>query len=354
MNRRSVVLGGGATAIAALAFGGRAFAKTDVPETSATPAAGGTPVGSAGEVVIYSGRNEGLIGALIEQFQNATGIKAEVRYGDTAELAATILEEGDNSPADVFFSQDAGALGALAGENRLEALPDAVLARVPEPYRSPDGVWVGASARARVAAYNTEMLTEADLPASVLDLTNETWKGKVGWAPTNASFQAFVTAFRVLKGDDAAREWLQGMLDNEAIAFDGNGALVRAVGAGELPIGLVNHYYLYEIQAEEGALPIANHFFAAGDPGSLVNVAGAGILTTAAHPEQAQVFVDYLLQTAAQTYFAEQTAEYPLIEGVPTVEGLIPLAEVGHPDIDLSDLADLQGTLELLAEVGVV
>jgi iron(III) transport system substrate-binding protein len=305
-------------------------------------------------VVIYSGRNEGLVGALIEQFQRDTGIKAEVRYGDTAELAATILEEGDNSPADVFFSQDAGALGALAGESRLAVLPEELLARVPEKFRSVDGVWVGASARARVAVYNTQMLTEADLPASVLDLTDESWKGKVGWAPTNASFQAFITAFRVLQGDNAAREWLQGMLANEAVTFEGNGAIVQAVGAGELPLGLVNHYYLYEVQAEEGELPIANHFFAAGDPGSLVNVAGAGILTTAAHAEQAQIFVDYLLQTTAQEYFAEHTFEYPLIEGVEIAEGLIPLDQVGHPEIDLSALADLQGTLELLAEVGVV
>lgn len=348
VNRRSVMIGGGAAALSLTAFRGGAFAQ------DATPPAVGSPVGSGGNVVVYSGRSEGLVSELINQFQAATGIKAEVRYGSTAELAAAILEEGDNSPADVYFSQDAGALGALAAEGRLAALPDEVLARVPDAYRSPDKFWIGASARARVAVYNTQMLTEAELPASVLDLTGEAWTGKVGWAPTNASFQSFVTAFRVLQGEDAARAWLEGMLANDPVTFEGNGAVVMAVAAGEIPLGLVNHYYLYEIQAEEGKLPIANHFFAAGDPGSLVNIAGAGILTTAANPAQAQAFVDYLLQPPAQTYFAESTFEYPLIEGVAAVDGLLPLAEVGHPDIDLSDLADLAGTLELLTEVGVV
>lgn len=358
INRRSILIGSGLAVFSTIALGGRVLATTESAveeDGNATPEAGGTPVGSAGEVVIYSGRNENLIADLIGQFQRDTGIKAEVRYGDTAELAATILDEGDNSPADVFFSQDAGALGALAKENRLQELPEETLSRVADPFRSDDGVWVGASARARVAVYNTDQLTEADLPNSVLELTDPKWKGKVGWAPTNGSFQAFVTAFRVLQGDDVVRDWLQGMLDNEATSFENNAALTLAVGNGELPIGLVNHYYLYEVQAEEGkTLPLANHFFAGGDPGSLVNVAGVGVLTTAQNGTQAQAFVDYLLQSNAQTYFAERTFEYPLIEGVPTAPGLVPLAEIEHPDIDLSDLSDLQGTLALLADVGVV
>jgi iron(III) transport system substrate-binding protein len=352
------VAGGSMAAVTALSLRQRVSAFTSDPEgemegTPEIPA--GTPVGSAGAVTIYSGRNENLVGELIARFEPATGIDAEVRYGGTSELAATILEEGDNSPADVFFSQDAGALGALAQEDRLAQLPEDLLNRVDPRFRSPDGLWVGVSGRARVLVYNTDMLTEADLPASVKDLTDPAWKGKVGWAPENASFQSFITAFRVVEGDDAARAWLEAMQANEPKVFEGNSPIVRAVAAGEFPVGLVNHYYMYEIQAEEGTtLPIANHFFEAGDVGSLVNVAGVGILKDAEHAEQATAFVDYLLSDAGQTYFAERTFEYPLIEGVPTAEGLRPLSEIQSPEIDLSDLADLEGTLRLLTEVGVL
>lgn len=362
-SRRRLLRTSGALGLALLATGGltrSAFATTEADESEETPApgptpTGGTPVGSAGTVTIYSGRNEKLIGDLIAQFERATGIDAEVRYGDTAELAATILEEGDKSPADLFWAQDAGALGAVAREDRLATLPDDLLQRVDARFRSKQGLWVGASGRARVLVYNTEQLAEADLPASVFDLTDTKWKGKIGWAPTNGSFQSFVTALRVLRGDDAARAWLEGIKANEPVTFEGNAPIVRAVGAGEIAVGLVNHYYLYEIKAEEGEdFPAANHFFAPGDPGNLVNVAGVGILRTAKHAEQALRFADYLLSQEGQTYFAERTFEYPLIDGVKPRADLVPLDEIQGPEIDLSDLADLQGTLQLLTEVGVI
>lgn len=308
-----------------------------------------------GEITVYSGRNEDLIGPALAMFQEATGITVNARYGSTAEMAATILEEGDNSPADVFLAQDAGALGAVEEADRFAELPETTLAIVDPRFRSDDGEWVGLTARARVLVYNTDEFTAADLPTSVEDLTDEAWKGKVGWAPTNASFQSFITAFREIKGDDAAQAWLEQMMANETVIFDGNSAIVRAVAAGEISVGLVNHYYLYEIQAEENeTLPIANHFFAAGDVGSLVNVSGIGILTTASNPDGAQQLIDYLLGAEAQTYFAETTFEYPLLAGIPTAEGLVPLEEIQGPDIDLSDLDDLDETLELLAEVGLV
>jgi len=359
LNRRRLI----ATTATGLAVAGgslmmarEGFAAT-VDPPSASPAASpdaGLPLGSAGNVTIYSGRSEGLVADLIDKFERTTGIDAEVRYGNTAELAAQILEEGENSPADVYFSQDAGALGALAQQNLLAPLAEDVLNRVDSRFRSPDGLWTGASARARVLVYNTDLLLTTELPASVLDLVDPVWKGRVGWAPTNASFQTFVTALRVLEGEDVARSWLEGMIANETVTFEGNGQIVAAVAAGELPTGLTNHYYLYEIQAEEGPQPIANYFFPAGDIGSLVNIAGAAVLKTAANATQANAFVDFLLSPVAQTYFAQQTAEYPLIADIPTVEGLTPLAEVRGPEIDLTNLADLQGTLMLLTEVGLV
>lgn len=313
-----------------------------------------TPTGQ--RLTVYSGRNENLVGPIIEQFTAATGIEADVRYAGTAELAVTILEEGDASPADVFFGQDAGALGLLSHEGKFGVLPDEVLDRVSERFRSEDGQWVGTSARARVLVYNTDMLSEDEVPNTVEELLDPKWDGQVGWAPENASFQAFITAFRMLEGEDAARAWLEGMLANNVISFGSSNAdIVRAVGNGEIPLGLVNHYYLYSVKREEGDdFPIANHYLDPGDIGALINVAGVGILATAEHQDEALAFVEYLLSDEAQMYFAEQTSEYPVVEGIESPVGLPPVSEVGSPDIDLNDLADLQGTVELLTEVGAL
>lgn len=305
-------------------------------------------------LTVYSGRSESLIAPILQQFTDETGVQVQVRYGNTAEMAAVILEEGDNSPADVYIAQDAGALGALAQEGRLMPLPSDILARVPAEFRSDDGLWVGLSGRARVLVYNTELLTEADLPASILDLANPEWAGRVGWAPTNASFQAHVTAMRLLLGDDAVRSWLESMVANGAIPYDGNTAVVQAVIDGEVQVGLVNHYYLYGFLADNPDVPAVNYYFPGGDPGALVNVAGAGIVSTSDHPGLAQRLILYLLGNHAQEYFATETYEYPLVAGIePSVE-LRPLAEIEVPAIDLSDLSDLQSTLELLSETGAI
>ena len=307
------------------------------------------------ELTVYSGRNEGLIGKLIEQFETETGIDVNVRYGDTAELAATILEEGDNSPADVFFAQDAGALGALSAENRLQPLPDTILSRVDAPFRSSKGDWVGTSGRARVVVYNTNTLTETDLPDSIFGFTDPQWKGRIGWAPTNASFQAFVTALRVLEGEDRAREWLQGILANEPKVYEGNAPIVTAVGAGEIDVGFVNQYYLPRLQKEAGGtLPAANYFFKQRDPGSLVNVAGAAILQGTENQAAAEQFIAFLLGDTSQQYFSSETFEYPLVRGISPDQQLPPLESIQTPEIDLSKLEDLQGTLRLLQDLGIL
>jgi iron(III) transport system substrate-binding protein len=309
-----------------------------------------------GDFTLYSGRNETLVGPLIEQYAEETGVSIDTRYGGTGELSATILEEGEDTPASLFFSQDAGALGLLADEGRFETLPAELLDRVEERFRDPEGRWVGVTGRARVLAYNTDTVSEDKLPASVRDLTDPAWAGRVGWAPENASFQAFITAFRLIDGDDAVRGWLEAMIANGTVNFgDSNSAIVQAIGNGEIDAGLVNHYYLYAVGREAGeGFPVANHFFAGGDPGSLINVAGIGLIEGANEENAALAFVDYLLSEEAQEYFATETFEYPLIEGVAAPEGLVPLSEIAHPDIALGDLADLRGTLDLLSEVGLV
>jgi iron(III) transport system substrate-binding protein len=343
--RRDLVKIAGVGALSALAAG--AGLRSVQAQAEATP--------TGGRLTIYSGRNENLVGPFIEAFTEATGIEADVRYAGTGELAITLLEEGDASPADVFFAQDAGALGLLEDAGRFIALPEELLTSVDPRFKSESDQWTGASARARVLVYNTDALTEDEVPSSVNDLLDPRWSGKVGWAPTNASFQTFVTAFRVLEGDDAARAWLEGMVANGVVPFDGNTDIVIAVGNGELDLGLVNHYYLYAVKREEGDdFPIANHYLDAGDPGALVNIAGVGILGSGQHQEEALAFVEYMLSEEGQTYFATRTSEYPVVTGVASPADLPPLAEVGSPEINLNDLADLEGTVAMLTELGIL
>ena len=320
---------------------------------AAVPSAAQTS--STEKIVVYSGRSESLVAPIFEQFTQATGIAVEARYGDTAELAATILEEGANSPADMFFAQDAGALGALDAAGLLAKLPEGTLNAVEPRFRSAEGDWVGISGRARVVVYNSEKLSEADLPTSITGFVAPEWQGRVGWAPTNGSFQAFVTAMRTQLGEQATKGWLEGMIANETRTYEKNAAIVQAVAAGEIDAGFVNHYYLYQLQQEAGdTLKVANYYPADGDVGALINIAGVGILNTARSAGAAQQFVTYLLSEPGQRYFSEQTFEYPLAAGVQPDPRLKPLAEIKTPELDLNRLSDLQGTLKLLQEVGAL
>ena len=327
------------------------------PDDAASPDAGAATPDAVGEdaITVYSGRNEELVAPIIEQFTEETGIEVNVRYGDTAELASTILEEGNNSPADVFFAQDAGALGALAAEDRFEQLPEDILGQVEERFRSPEGEWVGVSGRARVVAYNTQAVTETDLPQTIFGFTNPDWRGRIGWAPTNGSFQSFVTALRVLESEETARDWVEGILENEPKVYQNNAAIVQALGNGEIDVGFVNHYYLFRFLEEQGDdFPVRNLYLTGGDPGALINVAGVGILNTSQNREAAQQLVEFLLSNDAQQYFADETYEYPLVEGVAANPELPPLDQIQTPEIDLSDLQDLQGTVELLQDLGAL
>ncbi|RIV40958.1 iron ABC transporter substrate-binding protein [Micromonospora radicis] len=310
------------------------------------------------QITVYSGRNEQLVKPLLDKFTEQTGIAVNARYANTAQLAAQLVEEGDKSPADVFFAQDAGALGTVAKRGMFSTLSEETTAKVPATYRAGNGQWVGVSARARVLAYNADLIQADQLPASVFDLTAPAWKGKVGVAPTNASFQAFVTAIRVQHGDAKAEEFLRGLKDNDPQIRDGNGKILEDVGSGVIPVGLVNHYYLGEIAKEQGtppdALKVKLHFFPGGDTGALVNVAGVGVLNRAANDPDVQKFVDFLLGTEAQTYFAEQTFEYPVVAGVPGPAYVPALADLAVPQIDLNDLDTLDATVTMIKNSGLV
>jgi iron(III) transport system substrate-binding protein len=311
--------------------------------------------GDTGPLTVYSGREEELVAPLFDRFEEETGTEVEVRYGDSAELAATILEEGENSPADIFFSQDAGSLGALQAEGLLTELPEEVSAPVDARFRSREGAWVGTSGRARVIAYNGDNVAAADLPESILGFTDPAWKGRIGWAPTNGSFQAFVTAMRVTEGEEATRDWLEGIVANDPETFTDNEAIRDAIANGEIDVGFINHYYVAQAQEEEGeGYPVEVDFPAGGDIGALVNVAGVGLLASSENDEAGLEFVEFLLSPDSQRFFSEETKEYPLIDGVEADPLVVPLAEIEQPDVDLSNLDDLEGTLTLLEESGAL
>ncbi len=324
------------------------------PTPTAQPQATPTPAPQdPGSLVIYSGRGESLVDPIIQQFADVTGIDVEVKYGGTASLAATLLEEGANSPADVFYAQDPGGLGAV--ESLLAPLPADILQRSPEWARSPQGLWAGISGRARVLVYSPDRVPESELPADVFELTDPKWKGRIGWAPTNGSFLTMVTGMRKLWGEEKTAEWIEGMVENDAIIYPKNTPQVAAVAAGEIDIGFVNHYYLYRFISEEGEdFAARNYHPTDGGPGALVMVSGAGILSTAENRENAERFVEFLLGTVAQQFFAGQTFEYPLVEGVNINRLLTPLDEIARPDIALADLSDLDGTTAILRDLGAL
>lgn len=303
-------------------------------------------------LTLYSGRSEELIAPLIERFEQETGISVEVRYAGTAELAAQLLEEGENTPADLFLSQDAGALGALSAEAMFVDLPAETLALVDSPFRSAVGDWVGLSGRARVMVFDPKAVTA--VPKTVLELADSAWRGRVGIAPGNASFQSFVTALRILEGEDAAADWLAAMKQN-AVVFENNNAILDAVESGQVALGLINHYYWHKRLTEVGyeALNSRVTFFQDGDAGNLINLAGIGMLQDS---DNARALINFLLTPASQQYFVVKTSEYPLLLGADTRSNpsLLPLVDLPAPDIDLGNLADLQTTLDLIRAAGLL
>ena len=307
-------------------------------------------------LTVYSGRSQSLVHPLLEAFGEWAGVDIRVKYAGSASTAATLLEEGDNTPADVVYLQDPGSLGSLAASGMLADLPQATLDKVDSRLRDPNGQWVGTSGRARTIIYNTEAIDpETGLPPSILDFTKEEWRGRVGWAPRNGSFQAFVTALRQQLGEDVARQWLEGMRDNDAQEYPNNTSIVQAAANGEVDVGFVNHYYLERFLAEYGEdFGARNYYIGNGDPGALVLVAGAGILGASDNKSTAEEFIDFLLSEPAQQYFTSDVKEYPVAAGVEPEGDLPPIESLDPPDVDLGSLSDLQGTIDLLREVGVL
>ncbi|GAA4674718.1 extracellular solute-binding protein [Nocardioides nanhaiensis] len=312
----------------------------------------GDSAGSGDPLVVYVGRDEELVGPLLEQFGEETGIEVDARYAGTTDHLALLLEEGEQTPADVFLSQDAGALGALSAAGMARDLPAEITDAVLPDFTSTDGSWVGVTGRARVIAYNPEAVEEAEVPTTVAEVTDEQWRGRVGVAPTNASFQAFVTGFRAAEGDDAAGAWLEALAANDPQTFEGNSDVLEALENGVVDLGLINHYYAYQLAGEVGEENVATElvFPEAGDPGALVNVTGAAVLSE--HPD-AEELVSYLVSEEGQQYFVDSTYEYPLVEGIEAPAGLPALTDLQGPIEDLAELADLETSIALIDEAGL-
>lgn len=304
-------------------------------------------------LLIYSGRGEELIGPLIEEFRESSGLEVEVRYAGSTELASTLLEEGSGTEADVFLAQDPASLGLASP--LMAALPSDVIDAVPPRFRDRDHRWVGVSGRIRAIIYDRDQVQVSDLPSSIDDLLNPRWTGMIGVAPTNGSFLAFVAAMILDRGEAATLEWLQELQALDPLDYPKNSPIVAAADAGEVGLGLVNHYYLLRLQAEGGGKRAANHFLSAGDPGSLVMPSGVGVLSASEQSEDAHSFIEFMLSENAQRYFAEQTYEYPLAAGVSPAASLPPIDSIPTPDIDLSDLhTALERATDLVAEAGLL
>ena len=310
--------------------------------------------GSDDRITLYSGRNEELIQPLVDDFTAKTGTTVDVRYGDSAELALLIQTEGDNTPADLFISQSPGALGLLAGEGRLARLDSDLTSAMAQGFAAGDGTWVGLTGRVRVVVYNSDLVDQADLPTSVLDLVDPAYAGRVGVAPNNGSFQDFVTAMRNELGDDATRDWLVGMAENNSPNYPKNSAIVEAVGRGEVPMGLVNHYYNLRAVEADPSVASKNHFLPVEDIGSLVIVTAGAVLSSSDSGETAESLLEFLLSDDAQMTFADQTQEYPLVAGIAPPSDLPSLDGYAAQTIDYDLLGDgLLGTINLIRESGL-
>jgi len=310
----------------------------------------------AQELIIYSGRSKSLVEPLIQEFEEKSGIRVRVRYGDTSQLAVALLEEGRRSPADLFWAQDGGALGVLSSRDMFTTLPSSMIEKTPELFRSGDNTWVATSGRARVVAYNPNKVSKDELPKSIYDLADPKWSGRIGWAPQNASFQTFISAMIEIDGREKVKEWLTAIRNNGAKSYRSNVPIVQSLAAGEIDIGITNHYYLIRFKQSNDQFSVEQTFLQAGDPANFVNVAGAGILTTADNKIEAGKFIEFLLSERGQEFFANEVFEYPVTDPVTPNPALLPLSELLEimPQVNIDQLDTLDDTLRLLREVGLL
>jgi iron(III) transport system substrate-binding protein len=305
-------------------------------------------------LTIYSGRSEDQIEPIFREVEERMDVAIEDRYGDSAGMVGQIVEEGEDSPADLFYTQDSGTLGQLKEADRTAELPDDTLETVPEAYRDPDGTWTGVSGRTRSVAYNTDEWDADDLPDDIFEYAeDERFDGELGWRTDSGSFLSFIRAMMIEYGDDETREWIEGLQELGINGYEGGSTTPQAVADGEVSIGLVNHYYVGRLIEDDEDAPISVTF-TDGDVGSLFNVSGVAPVDTADDLELAREFVETVLTDEIQELFVELNAEYPVVDGVEYVGDLPQLDELNPPTFDLNELSDVEPAQDLLRDVGVL
>lgn len=304
------------------------------------------------KLVIYSARSKKLVDPVIKKFEAEHGVKVDVRYGEAVALVNKVRAEGDNTEADLFFAQDLGNLGVLRDAKRLVPLPEALTTKVKENFREPSNTWVPVSGRLRVLVYHPEKIKPEELPKTLKELADPKWKGKLGWAPQNGSFQVHVSGLRKVWGDEATEKWLADIKALEPGRYPKNSPQVNAVSNGEIEIGWVNHYYLHTLRKANPALKAANYSFSTdGDAGNLLMLSGVGILAGAKNASSAEKFIAFLLGEATQKHFAQETFEYPVIDGVETHKDVEALGPDKLLKVDPQSLTDLEPTRALLKKL---
>ena len=322
--------------------------KAAVAEALAEPTA---EVG--GTLVIYSGRKESLVADLIAAFAVETGVEVKVRYAKSSALASTIALEGAISPADVFLSQDPVSLGIIAKEGLFDILPDDILGNVPSWAVDQRGFWVGTSGRSRSLVVDTRDVTDAELPGDIYGLADERFRGRLGLAPTNSSFIAMVACMIEADGEEKVSEWLNAINGLDYTEYSKNSPQVAAADAGELDIGMINHYYALRLLAENGDSPIKNVFLDGGC-GAMVMPAGAGVLSSSQNKPAALAFIEYLHSTIAQEHFTNTVYEFPLVADITPNVFLPDINSLNSPeDLNWSALSIWQEkAVELIAQAG--
>ncbi len=307
-------------------------------------------------ITLYNGQHEQSTAALVAVFERQTGIKVEVRSGNEAELGNQILQEGANSPADVFYTENTPVLEDLREKGLLAPVVASTLAAVPARYESARGDWVGVSARVSAFVYNTSRLEPTGLPDSILALAEPKWKGKLGFAPSETDFQPLIAAIVKLDGAATAERWLKGMQANGKVYPD-NETVVSQVNNGESAIGPINHYYWYRLHAEVGGggMRSALHYYAPGDPGDLLNVSGAAVLKSSSHRAAAQAFLAFLVSHSGQETIARSHSyEYPLRPGVPPAPELRPFGDIHPVSLTPAELGDGSMALAMEQKLGLL
>ena len=349
LGRATAVAAAVAASVALAACGGGSAGSTDAGASGSSTAA------DKGTLTLYNAQHEDLMKLMVDGFTKETGIKVQMRSGEDFELANQLVQEGAASPADVFVTENSPAMTLVDSKNLFAKVDADALGQVPSQYAPSDGDWVGFAARSTVFAYNTKQLQKADLPASLMDLADPKWKGKIGMSPGGADFQAIVSAVLSLKGEAATAQWLKGLKENAKI-YQGNTSVMKAVNAGEIVGGVIYHYYWYKDRAESGAnsKDVELHFFGNQDPGAFVSVSGAGVLSSSKHAAQAQQLVDYLTSAAGQKVLADSAAmEYTVATDAPANPALKPLTELDAPKIDPAKLNGPQ-VVELMQEASLL